>query len=61
MKLLFDQNISFNNINESPTFDKNLILLFPNPSTNNLTIQTPQKSSIQILNIQSQILKSIQS
>ncbi len=39
---------------------RNIILqIFPNPATNNLTIETPQKSDIEILNIQGQLMKSI--
>ena len=33
--------------------------VFPNPATNNLTIEIPQKATIEILNIEGQIIKSI--
>lgn len=36
--------------------EKNLII-YPNPVTNNLTIETPQKAIIEIINIQGQIVK----
>jgi hypothetical protein len=34
------------------------LTVFPNPVTNYLTVETPQKSEIQILNIEGQIIKS---
>lgn len=33
--------------------------IYPNPATNNITIKAPQKSTIEILNIQRQLLKSL--
>ncbi|MFA5783180.1 MAG: T9SS type A sorting domain-containing protein, partial [Bacteroidales bacterium] len=33
--------------------------VYPNPATDNLTIEAPQKSDIEILNIQGQLIKSI--
>jgi hypothetical protein len=36
-----------------------LISMFPNPATDNLTIETPTHSTIQILNIQGQLIKSL--
>jgi hypothetical protein len=54
----------FNTISITTGIDKNLIeknmLIFPNPSTNNLTIETPQKATIEIINIQGQIIKTLQ-
>jgi len=38
---------------------QNNFLLFPNPTTDNLTIETPQKATIEILNIEGQIIKTI--
>ena len=38
---------------------ENTINIFPNPAIDNLTIETPQKSEIEILNIEGQIIKSI--
>jgi len=35
------------------------ISIFPNPSTNEITIETPEKATIEILNIEGQILKTI--
>ena len=35
------------------------ILIYPNPATDNLTIVAPQKSEIEILNIEGQIIKDI--
>jgi hypothetical protein len=40
-------------------FSNEKINIFPNPATNNLTIETTEKASIEILNIQGQILKTI--
>jgi hypothetical protein len=34
------------------------IILYPNPATDNLTIESPQKATIEIFNIQGQLLKS---
>ena len=45
-------------IKENPN-DDNQILIYPNPSTNNLTVESLQKSLIQILNIQGQLIKTI--
>jgi len=36
----------------------NLVNIFPNPVTGNLTIEAPQKSIIEILNIEGQIIKT---
>ena len=38
---------------------KILINIFPNPSNNNFTIETPEKATIEILNIAGQIIKTI--
>ena len=37
------------------------MMVFPNPATDNITIETPQKSEIEILNIQGQIIKTAKS
>jgi len=37
----------------------NNILVYPNPVLNNLTIEVPQKAVIEILNIEGQIIKTI--
>jgi hypothetical protein len=39
---------------------KNLLTIFPNPTTNNLTIENLQKATIEILNIQGQLIKTIE-
>jgi hypothetical protein len=39
--------------------DKNELYIYPNPATANLTIETPQKSTIEIFNIQSQLIKTL--
>jgi hypothetical protein len=44
-------------INDISTSDD--LFIFPNPTTNSLTIQSPQKSTIEILNIQGQMIKTI--
>jgi parallel beta-helix repeat protein len=36
-----------------------LMSIYPNPATNNITIEIPQKSEIEILNINGQIIKTI--
>ncbi|MFA4852003.1 MAG: T9SS type A sorting domain-containing protein [Bacteroidales bacterium] len=33
--------------------------IYPNPASDNLTIETPQKATIEILNIEGQVLKSM--
>lgn len=38
---------------------ENTIVVYPNPTTDNLTIETPDKSTIEILNIEGQIVKTI--
>jgi hypothetical protein len=35
------------------------INIFPNPATNNITIETPQNSTIEITNIQGQLIKTL--
>jgi hypothetical protein len=55
-------DISINGLvtNISELTSKNQKLkIYPNPATNNLTIETPQKATIEILNIKGQIIKSI--
>jgi len=42
------------NINEE------IVTLFPNPATNYLTIETPQQTTIEISNIQGQIIKTLE-
>jgi hypothetical protein len=37
----------------------NSFTIYPNPSTNNLTIETLQRSDIEILNIEGQLIKSL--
>jgi len=37
------------------------VFIFPNPANDNLTIETPQKSSIEIINIQGQLIKTLTS
>ena len=37
------------------------VSFFPNPTTNILTIETSQKSSVEILNLEGQIIKSYKS
>jgi len=37
----------------------NTFIIYPNPVSNNLTIEAPQKSIIQILNIQDQLIKTL--
>jgi hypothetical protein len=37
-----------------------LVNIFPNPATNNLTIETTQKATIEIINLQGQIIKTLQ-
>jgi hypothetical protein len=43
----------------SENANKNIISIFPNPTSFNLNIEAPQKSEIEILNIEGQIIKSI--
>lgn len=49
-----------NGIEENENSMKNFFL-FPNPTTNNLTILCPEKETIDILNVNGQIVKSIYS
>jgi hypothetical protein len=59
----FIDDISFTfpeGINE-PSKDNHSINIFPNPATDNITIVTPQKSEIEISNIQGRIIKNITS
>jgi len=37
----------------------NVISIYPNPSTSSLTIETPQNSTIEIINLEGQIVKSL--
>ncbi len=46
-------------INENSNAE-NLFSIFPNPATNNLTIQTQQQATLEILNIQGQIIKTFE-
>ena len=46
--------LSIENINKN----ENSIAIFPNPATNTLTIQTPQKATLEITNIEGQIIKT---
>ncbi|MCX6234230.1 MAG: T9SS type A sorting domain-containing protein [Bacteroidetes bacterium] len=46
-------NITYNNNNESN------IAVYPNPATNNITIESLQQAVIEILNIQGQLIKTI--
>ena len=39
--------------------DNNKISIFPNPANDNFTIEAPQKSEIEILSIQGQLIKTI--
>lgn len=39
--------------------DNDRIKIYPNPATVNITIETPQKARIDIINIEGQVLKSI--
>ena len=43
-------------VKEYSTFDLNPIFIFPNPATNDLTIESPQTAIIEILNIQGQTI-----
>jgi hypothetical protein len=38
----------------------NSINIFPNPTTDKFTIETPQKATIEILNIQGQLINTIE-
>jgi hypothetical protein len=51
----FDYFVSNNDLKNN----SNLLIVFPNPTADNLTIETPDKSTIEILNIQGQIIKTI--
>jgi len=46
-------------VNEN--FINDSFVIYPNPTTDNLTIETPQKATIEILNIEGQIIKTINS
>ena len=54
-------NIASNNVSIIYNYMDNTIgvSVYPNPATDNLTIEAPQKSVIEILNIEGQIIKSI--
>jgi hypothetical protein len=39
---------------------ENSLNIFPNPATNNITIETPQKANIMIINLQGQIINTLQ-
>ena len=39
--------------------DNSCLIIYPNPATDNLIIETPQKATIEILNIQGQLIKTI--
>jgi sugar lactone lactonase YvrE len=54
VRLIIPANTGINNLDYS-----NLINVYPNPTTKNITIETIEKSTIEVLNIQGQILKSI--
>jgi hypothetical protein len=39
--------------------NSNIFLVFPNPTTDNLTLETTEKATIEILNIEGQLIKTI--
>jgi hypothetical protein len=55
---LFGDACVVGNIEENKT-DEDLIKIYPDPAINDLTIETLQKSTIEILNIEGQIIRSV--
>lgn len=55
-ELLFTYNTT--ELNEAA--DYQAFYIYPNPATNNITIETPQKATLKLINIQGQIIKTFQ-